>query len=461
MGIQTTDNLGISRQWLMQALATHLALLSEAVPDGERAQRYLRHVAVSLGLAIEEQVRTGSAVRGPFSLAQFSALLERVCELWEPTLQVERMASDEIIFRTAQAPPGNMTNLLHLQLATYAGIAARNFGYAALAEEKQPREKGCRAHLYLRPGKAPSSGEEFHVEDAQGYAVPDALSPAQFAPAYERELAALRLEYQALQYHHAELTERLERVAGLERKATEELNSATQVKRDFLSNVSHELRTPITIMQGYLGLLDQGMWGTLNTDQREALEVAMRNLTRLQRMITDLLDLSSVSGVQLLVAGEPLVMVDVLRLALQRAADIAAEKHTRLVPSFSGEPCTVVGDRDKLVQLFAHLLDNAVKFSDAGSTVVLAARRVHQRVVVEVIDDGIGMTQEQLAHVFLPFVQGESGLTRHYGGLGAGLSLIHNLVTLHGGDIALRSTPGQGTTVTVSLPLLEEEEKED
>ncbi len=454
MGIRTTDNPGISRQWLLQTLAAHLALLCEAVPDGERAQRYLRHLAVSLGLAIEQHVRTSSASNGTFSLAQFSDLLERLCELWEPAWQVERATEEEIIFSGTPVPPGNaagqLSNLRHLQLATFAGIAARNFGYAAIAEE------GHRAHLYLKPEKVPAFGEEVHVEQAQEYAVPDALSPAQFAPAYERELAAMRQEYQAQRRYYAELTERLQHVSELEHKATEELNSATQAKRDFLSNVSHELRTPITIMQGYLGLLEQGMWGTLNTDQREALEVAVRNLTRLQRMITDLLDLSSVSGVQLLVAGEPLEMAGVLRLALQRAAEAAAEKHSILTPRFEEELGTVVGDRDKLVQLFAHLLDNAVKFSDPGATVVLAARRVHQRVVVEVIDNGIGMSEEQLANVFLPFVQGESGLTRHYGGLGAGLSLIHNLVTLHGGEIALRSIPGQGTTATVSLPLLEE-----
>ena len=440
MSTQITDNTGLTPLWLLQKLAEHLVLLVTDQPEDSHARCSLRQVALSLGSAIYQHARAASSPYGSPSLIQLHALFTRLGELWEHPVQIESTQHAQIVFRATHYPFDQLTtqtpNISRLQLATYAAIAARHFGYARMVVEADAADADyCRVYLYLRPVSVADSrpGDEFRREDVNA---PLPLPHEDIRDAAP-ELAMLRQDFQALQRQHAELAARLAHVVELERKANEELQSVTQIKRDFLSNVSHELRTPLTVMRGYLGLLGQGMWGSLNSDQQEALEVAQRNLLRLQQMITDLLDLSSVSGGQMLLAGEPLKIAGVLRQAMQRAATSAEEKHIQLRLRIAEEAGSVVGDREKLTQLFTHLLDNAVKFSDAGTEVLLSVRRSQQQLLVEVIDHGIGMTQEQLAHVFLPFVQGESGLTRHYGGLGTGLSLIHNLVTLHGGDVSL------------------------
>jgi len=436
----------------LQALAAHLAILVEAVPDGAQAQQYLRRVAVSLGQSVECYYRANEHWQGPLSVTIYLALVEKLNNLWEVPFHPEQVEEGCIAFSMLSSMPV-APNIARLLLGAYASIAARNFGYAKLVVHDART-----VWLYLQRNAESDAvaGDEFTASDS-AVTMRHPVPLAQMTSQFERELEAIRQGHARCDVRQAEMAEKLERVTALERKAREELQTATQAKRDFLSNVSHELRTPITIMQGYLGLLEQEMWGPLNADQRDTLEVAMRNLARLQRMINDLLDLSSLSSVQLLLSGEPLEMGEVLAQALAEVTPFAREKGITLAAQLD-DLDNVVGDREKLVQLFAHLLENAVKFSDPGTTVTLTTRRQQQRLCIEVIDHGIGMSEGQLAEAFLPFVQGESGLTRRYGGLGTGLSLIQNLVTLHGGDISLRSTPGLGTTVTVSLPVLAEEE---
>lgn len=260
--------------------------------------------------------------------------------------------------------------------------------------------------------------------------------------------------YEQLFLRQLELIERLEGTLATERAMAEELRSLDRLKQDFLSNVSHELRTPITTIHGYLSLLEQEMLGSLAPDQLDAVRIALRNLDRLNRLINDLLDFSSITRGQFLLEGNPVDIIGVCTTALKHAELSAQRKDITLHGTLPKQCTLVLGDLEKLLQTVDHLLENAIKFSGHGQSVTLSVSRKNNHVLVQVRDNGIGMTAEQLEHVFAPFVQGESGLCRRYGGLGMGLSLIKHLVALHGGDITLNSAPTKGTTVTLRLPLL-------
>ena len=291
--------------------------------------------------------------------------------------------------------------------------------------------------------------QAFSSVEISPYQSPDAL----IAPRNAND-QALPEPYETLYHHQVALTDRLEQALEMEHTAAEQLRTFNRLKQDFLSNVSHELRTPITAIQGYLSLMEQGALGELSPEQIDALRIALRNTERLNRLVNDVLDFSSLSRGQLLLEGELVDIAEILAEAARRVADAAECKEIRLAYAPVKSSTRVIGDQERLTQMIVHLLDNAIKFSDPGQQVVLDSYRLPHQVAVEIRDQGIGMTQEQLAHVFTPFVQGDSGLSRRYGGLGMGLSLIHNLVALHGGEINITSEPGEGTTVQVTLPLL-------
>ena len=245
-------------------------------------------------------------------------------------------------------------------------------------------------------------------------------------------------------------------VHELEEAAWEQLHTYNQLTQDLLSNVSHELRTPITTLRGYLSLLEQGDLGPLTAAQHDAVLTMQRSLERLHGLIGNMLDLADLSRRQLKLQSKPVRVTDVLSHALQRVGWAAKDRGVILKKQLNGPLGTVLGDRKKLVQVVSHLLENAIKFSSPGHQVTLSAYRREGEAFIEVSDVGIGMTSEQAARAFVPFVQGEGGLTRRYGGLGLGLTLVDHLVSMHSGALALHSEPGKGTRVLLSLPLMEQ-----
>ncbi len=252
------------------------------------------------------------------------------------------------------------------------------------------------------------------------------------------------------------LTRRLEQILKIEQAAREQLALFNRLKQDFLANISHELRTPITTMQGYLSLLEQQELGPLHPEQLEAIEIVRRNLDRLNSLVGNLITLAMVTRGQLQMKSEPVDLADILRHALRRVTGSAERRGVTVDRHLADSLGRIDGDPDKLLFIIEHLLENAIKFSHPGRSITLAAYQRGAEALIEVRDTGIGMTREQLAHVLTPFMQGESGLARRYGGLGVGLTLIDHLVSLHRGELAIQSEPGVGTTVLLSLPLLHE-----
>ncbi len=238
-------------------------------------------------------------------------------------------------------------------------------------------------------------------------------------------------------------------LAHIEGAFAERTASEERLRR-FVADASHELRTPITTIRGYAELYRQG-----GLSEPDALDAALRRTeqeaTRMGVLVDDLLLLARLDQ------GRPLerALVDVAALARDAVADARAA-HTGHTIRFEGEgEGAVLGDEHRLRQVLANLLTNAVDHTPAGTTVTVAVGpdpAGADRVRVQVADDGPGMDPDLADRAFERFARGDASRSRHTGGSGLGLSIVAAIVAAHGGQVALASSPGAGTTVTVTLP---------
>ena len=225
------------------------------------------------------------------------------------------------------------------------------------------------------------------------------------------------------------------------------LISAITAKDAFLSNVSHELRTPLTSILGYVGLLQEHTG--LPPGAAEDLTVIKSNARRLQRLVTDLL--SAASG-SVDVSPEPADFTHLVRQALASAAPLAAAGGVELVDDTRG-PLPAVIDPVRTAQVLDNLLSNAVKYSPDGGTVTVRAHRAGQDIVCDVTDTGIGMTEAERARLFTRFFRAETVRRSAISGIGLGLAICKAIIDNHGGSIRCTSSPGQGSTFTIALPV--------
>jgi len=227
-----------------------------------------------------------------------------------------------------------------------------------------------------------------------------------------------------------------------------EISRTAEVKRDFVQNVSHELRTPLTAIKGFA----ETMQPTIDPANRPYLETIIRNTDRLVNLVQDLLTLSELEerGTELQLEDVDLkeVAAQMLRLFEKRARD----KGIGLRLSASGADNSLRADRFKLEQVFINLLDNAVKYTDRGE-VELTLSRDDGKAVVKVRDTGPGIAPEHLPRLFERFYVVDKGRSRQLGGTGLGLSIVKHIVLLHSGEVTVESTPGAGTTFTITIPV--------
>jgi PAS domain S-box-containing protein len=254
---------------------------------------------------------------------------------------------------------------------------------------------------------------------------------------------------------------------GIERKNTEQMlqkaleiaENATRSKSEFLANMSHEARTPMSLILGYAEMLQD----PLLTEQEKASVVrAIRTNGRyLLQIINDILDLSKIEAGKLELDVQSCSPYEIVQEAVSLVRIHADQKKLLLEVCGVGRvPGTVITDPARVRQILTNLLSNAVKFTDPGRRVVvrLSARRSPARLCFEVEDEGIGISHEQLDRIFKPFEQGDNSSTRKYGGTGLGLSISKQLSDALGGDIQVRSTPGQGSLFSLMLPLADHDE---
>ena len=231
----------------------------------------------------------------------------------------------------------------------------------------------------------------------------------------------------------------------------EQLKRVDQMKAEFLATLSHELRTPLNAILGWVQLLreDESV-----ENVQHGLPIIERNVRSQSQLIEDLLDMSRIETGKIRLNLEPVDLPSVIGAGIETVRPTAVAKEIRLTSAFSSVTGTVMGDKDRLQQIIWNLLTNAIKFTPKGGTVRVVLTRVNSHVEVAVIDNGQGVPEEFLAHVFDRFRQADASTTRHYGGLGLGLSIVKHLTELHGGTVRVASEGvGRGATFTVTFPL--------
>jgi len=254
----------------------------------------------------------------------------------------------------------------------------------------------------------------------------------------------------ALALHNIELDADLHRAIEREREARERAEHANKLKDEFLATLSHELRTPLHVIQSWI-------WQLNRSEQppalQKALEVIERNVALQSRLVEDLLDVSRASTGRLQLntrlvdlASACLSVVEVLRLSA-RAKNIQVDVQQ--------ESSTFIwGDADRVQQILWNVLNNAIKFTPNDGRIVVRIARGNRQACVVIEDSGIGIEPQFLPFIFDRFRQGDPSSTRRFGGMGLGLTIVKELMQLHGGSVAAASGgKDQGTVVTLKFPV--------
>lgn len=246
--------------------------------------------------------------------------------------------------------------------------------------------------------------------------------------------------------------EERERLLAEAEAARAEAEAASRMKDEFLAILSHELRTPLNAIVGWARILNTGPVDP--EDLEEGLAAIDRNAKIQAQLVEDLLDVSRIISGNLRLDVQRVNLGEVIEAAIDAVIPAAEAKGVRVKKVLDSLAGPVSGDPARLQQVIWNLLSNAVKFTPKGGRVQVLLERVNSHVEISVIDTGMGIKPEFLPRVFERFLQADSTTTRRYGGLGLGLSIVKQLVELHGGTVRAKSPgEGQGATFVLSLPI--------
>ncbi len=231
-----------------------------------------------------------------------------------------------------------------------------------------------------------------------------------------------------------------------------ELEQANKMKSEFLANISHELRTPLNAVIGFSEVLKDGMLGELNSKQEEYASDIFKSGQHLLSLINDILDLSKIEADKMTLDPEPVNIKELIRNAISIVRERAFAKKIALTQNIDPPVSSVLADARQIKQMVYNLLTNAIKFTPEGGKVNIHAYKKGENFIIDVQDNGIGITPEDQTRLFKPFEQLDSSVARKYEGPGLGLVLAQRFAELHSGSISVHSKPNEGSCFTISIP---------
>jgi len=256
----------------------------------------------------------------------------------------------------------------------------------------------------------------------------------------------------AIAIQNSQLYERTKRQAQELTKVMAAMDQANRVKDEFLSVMSHELRTPLNVVMGFTGMIKDGLLGEVNGEQQRALGKVVTHSDDLLKMITEILQVTSLEAHAVGVEVQEVSLSSFLD-DLKSNYEFPVKKELSFSWDYSSELPTMRTDGEKLKHILQNLINNAVKFTERGQVMISARYNPKAKAVeFKVADTGIGIQKELLPTIFEMFRQGDSSETRSYGGVGIGLYIVRKFTDLLGGTIDAVSEPGKGSIFTVTIP---------
>lgn len=248
--------------------------------------------------------------------------------------------------------------------------------------------------------------------------------------------------------YYSDEKKEIKRLHAIIKQQTEHLHELDVLKADFLNVISHELKSPLTPITAYLDLFLKERLGPITAEQREALEIMIRNSQHLQMLIGDIVDLNKLEAGKIPFVIEPISLHNIIENVVKDYAHIAKQKGISIRTNIALPP--IEGDKKRLTQVFANLMNNALKFTSKGE-ISITAKKHGYRAFIDVQDTGIGIPKYALDDVFDKFYQVDRGPARKYPGTGLGLAICRAIIKAHGGDIWVESILDKSTTFHILL----------
>jgi signal transduction histidine kinase len=299
------------------------------------------------------------------------------------------------------------------------------------------REAGVQSHVLTPFGVG---------EDMLGFIVADRTHPGHPWSAAEVDAVESIAADLGRGLSHARLYE-------AENRLVEDLKSLDAARSDFFATVSHELRSPLTSIEGYVEMLKDEVAGPVTPEQGTMLATVERSAARLRNLIEDVFMLSKLESGAIATVMRPVNLAEVIAGAVQEEQPEVAGKGLTLTTAYPGDDLIVAGDAGQLDRVLVNLVSNAVKFTPSGGRIEVTGAAEGGVAVVAVHDSGIGIPEDDQKELFTRFFRASNAREQCIHGTGLGLAIVRTIVDNHGGEVALASHEGQGTTVVVRIPL--------
>lgn len=269
-------------------------------------------------------------------------------------------------------------------------------------------------------------------------------------------------EFIAMPVKPTELKSRIKAMLRLKKAVSESIDLINQnkklkeidkIKSNFISKASHELRTPLQSILGYTDILLEGLQGELNYTQKLMIKQIREGGEQLLVLISQLLDFESTEKDELKISTEIFYIENIFNYLSQITTPITIKKKIDLNFVLENKNIQLESDRGLVQKILLNIISNSIKFSKEGSKILVSAQEFQNEFIeFKVQDEGIGIPKSNIAYIYDKFWQGDDSITREYGGLGIGLTLVKKLVTILGGQIIVESKPNKGSTFKVRLP---------